>query len=180
METARYLLLLNPKSPSWSDVSGGHNKLRWEDIAVALSMGDLNQLSYVLARTKYCQDSSCAEALVKQVGGLVKALAQKGQWRARGTLLNKLAQLACYESLQASHCPTCRGRGQRRNGMECDDCHGSGRKPMSARSRYRFAGIDKRNWERRWQQRYEDVFRRLCDAENQALSHLSWQLHSYS
>lgn len=177
MHPARYLLLLNLKSPSWTTTASSHKSWCWEDIAAALSMGKLPDLAATLARAKYCEDVRCRQQLVQQVRLLVRDYSSQSGWRCQAGQLNKLAQLACYEMLSAHRCPKCEGRGCTVQGLECTECRGHGRQPMKAAQRYRYAGIDKRSWERRWHTRYETVYRSLCDAENQLLDHLSWQLN---
>lgn len=176
------MLLLNTKSQSWSFTPGSSGNRRsglcWEDVASALSMGNLDKMAYYLARAKYCQDGSSVEKLFYLVQQEATRLAKTHQWGSRGETLTSLAQLACYESLDTMLCKSCAGRGYKTNGKECKSCNGYGRKPMSMRSRYLMAGFDKRNWERRWYSRYEKLYQTLCDAENDALAHLSHQLTS--
>ena len=177
MHPARYLLLLNLKSPSWSLSSSQHKSWRWEDIASALSMGKLPPLSVTLARAKYCEDVQCRQRFGQQVLKLVRARFRQHQWRSQPGLPERLAELACYELLAAHRCSRCDGRGCSLQGLVCEACRGHGREPMSTARRYRCAGVEKRNWERRWSQRYEQIFGLLCEAENRLLSHLSWQLN---
>ena len=182
MNPKQLILLLNPRSQSWSLAPGKggqhHSGLGWEEVASALSMGNLDKLSYYLTRVKYCGDSSSVRALFQLVLKEVMELAETHQWGARKGTLQSLAQLACYESLDTQLCKSCAGRGYSQIGKTCRVCQGYGRRPMSARSRYQLAGVDKRNWERRWFSRYEVLYQKLCEAENDALTHLSRQLGS--
>lgn len=177
MHPARYLLLLNIKSPSWHHQGGSHNSLGWEDVAQALGMGNLSPLAHTLGRAKYCEDPDCCQQLLAQVQTLVTGLALKQRWRCRSDVPARLARLATHEAMADTRCSACDGRGVNRRQQSCRYCEGSGREPMKSAERYHYAGIDKRNWERRWQRRYEAIFSLLCDAENQLLGHLAWQLH---
>ncbi|MET4696712.1 hypothetical protein [Endozoicomonas lisbonensis] len=185
MNPKQLMLLLNPKGQSWSPAPRNAGKagtvqsqLRWEDVASALGAGQLAPLSYYLVRAKYCQDDSSVEPLLALVLKETSALAKANRWQARKDTLQSLAHLACYESLDTQLCKSCGGRGYSQAGKACRVCRGYGRHPMSARARYRMAGIDKRNWERRWLSRYEQLYQALCDAEDCALAHLSHQLGS--
>ena len=182
MNPAHQLLLLNPKSQSWSPVSGfstSHSqKLRWEDVASALSLGKLSPLAYYLIRAKYCQDETCIEQLLPLVQKEATRLAREEKWRTGGDWLLKLSRLACLEALDSMLCKRCSGRGYNLIGKACPTCRSYGRKPMSARGRYQSIGMDKRNWERRWDGRYERLYQVLCNAENKALAHLNYQLNS--
>ena len=182
MNPKQLLLLLNPRSQAWSAAPGKQpgqrSGLRWEDVASALAMGHLDQLSYYLTRVKYCGDSSSMEALLQLVLKEARELSCTHQWSARQKTLQALAQLACYESIDTQLCKQCGGRGYSLTGKPCRQCRGLGRQPMSARARYRLAGVDKRNWERRWVSRYEVLYQKLCEAESNALTHLSDQLNA--
>ncbi len=178
MHPAHYLQRLNLKSPSWQRSGAAFQALGWEDIAGALSMGKLSPIATTLARAKFCDDHQQRKLLLVLITEQVLELATKEQWQCRQAMLVKIARLACHELFSAHHCKTCSGRGINLHGLSCRYCHGLGRLPMTAAGRYRFASIDKRNWERRWQSRYERIYRQLCEEENQLLSHLSRQLHS--
>ena len=185
MNPKQLMLLLNPKGQTWSLAPRHSGKagsipthLSWEDVASALGAGQLAPLSYYLVRVKYCRDDSSVAPLLALVLKETSTLAQANRWQARRGTLESLAQLACYESLDTQLCHSCGGRGYSLAGKACRVCRGYGRHPMSARARYRMAGIDKRNWERRWLSRYEQLYQALCDAENCALAHISYQLGS--
>lgn len=179
MDPARYMLLLNPASPGWQQAATGthHQGLRWQDVAHALGAGGLPALAHTLGRARYCEDPACARQLHRQVQRLVTATALRQKWRCRSDIPARLARLATHEALDDARCSRCEGRGINRRLQPCRHCHGSGREALKAAQRYHFAGIDKRNWERRWQGRYETIYRQLCEAEQQLLGHLARQLH---
>ncbi len=179
MNPARYLLLLNPRSPDWQNtgVSTGGNTLRWQDVAHALGAGNLSPLANTLGRARYCEDADCCQRLLAEVQIMVTGLAQQQRWRCRSDVPARLARLATHEILVDNSCSACHGHGVNRRQQICRTCNGDAREPMKAAQRYQYAGIDKRNWERRWQRRYDTIYRQLCDAEHQLLGHLAWQLH---
>lgn len=177
MNPARYMLLMNVKGASWSpQPRGGKGGWRWEEVASALSLGNLHPLAATLGRAKYCEDPACCQQLLKAVQTLVAKQAKTQKWRCRSEMPARLAQLATHEVLHITQCEACGGRGSNKRMQSCGSCHGTGRSPMKSAERYHYAGIDKRNWERRWQARYEGIYLTLCDAENQLLGHLAWQL----
>ena len=180
MHPAKFLQLLNLKSPSLTRQSAGHNLWQWQDVAAALGMGQLSPLAIELGHAKYCEDDDSCQKLLQLMKEVAQQQAKVNKWRAHKNLLPRLAQLAVYEMLSSQLCKCCRGLGITKRGVTCTDCKGQGRQPLRAAERYHFAGIDKRNWERRWQSRYEVVYGCLCDAESQLLSHLSWQLNDGS
>lgn len=179
MNPARYLLLLNPRSTDWlaTGASTSGDRLGWQDVAQALGMGKLPELAHLLGRARYCEDADCCQQLLGEVQVIVTGLAMKQRWRCRSDLPGRLARLATHEMLVDNRCTACGGRGVNRRQQRCRACLGSGREAMKAAQRYQYAGIDKRNWERRWADRYETIYRQLCDAEHQLLGHLAWQLH---
>ncbi|MCX4029566.1 hypothetical protein H0A36_03910 [Endozoicomonas sp. SM1973] len=175
MSAARMILLLNPKQCSLDHIPGGFNRISWEDVAAALAMGNLDSIAYYLGRTKYCHDEQAKAALIALIKEQAQRLASKSQWRATNERLERLSQLACLELVESPICRKCKGIGKILT-ISCQQCSGIGYLRQSERSKYLYAGIDKRCWARRWKDRYEQLYTDLCDAEHRLIRHLYHQL----
>ncbi len=177
MERMSYLmLLLNPSTNSFNNGASDFNAPGWEDVVSAMSMGDLDTNAYYLGLAKYCMDQEAETQLINMLEQQGVVLANTNGWRCKSDQFHRLAQLACKEFIESKACSECNGRRTNAAGQVCESCLGTGVKRLSQRAKYRFANIDKRNWERRWQERYETLFQLLCDAESSLLSHLKTQL----
>lgn len=175
MSADRMLLLLNPKQRSLDHIPGGYNQIGWEDVAAALGMGNLDPLAYYLGRTKYCQDERAKQTLLNLMTQYAQFLAESNKWRTSTERLIRLCHLACQELIESPICKKCRGTGKVLN-ITCQYCNSEGYVRKSERSKYLFVGIDKRCWARRWKERYERLYSKVCDAEHRLIKHLSKQL----
>ncbi|MBU2707531.1 hypothetical protein KCM76_16170 [Zooshikella marina] len=175
MSKANCLSMMNPTRCSFDHSSKSIRLLTWQDIASALAMGNLNKTAYYIGRIKYCDDKSVIENLIKEVANLFLTHAKEVGWRIKTDAAHKLSQLACLENIRSPICKTCNGTGKIKN-ETCKSCGGTGSKGFSDASKYKFLCIDKRNWERRWRERYEFIYQIFEDAEKQISKHLANQL----
>ena len=118
MHPAKFLQLLNLKSPSLTRQSAGHNLWQWQDVAAALGMGQLSPLAIELGHAKYCEDDDSCQKLLQLMKEVAQQQAKVNKWRAHKNLLPRLAQLAVYEMLSSQLCKCCRGLGITKRG-----CH---------------------------------------------------------
>lgn len=175
MSALEYLTALNPHGAKIELGSSDKKRLHWQDVAGALGMGELSQEAYLLARAKYCHEIPASEKLQKVMTQKCVQLIARRKWKSQRNLAPTLAKVACYEVLSHQRCKVCRGTGVLYKSI-CEHCDGSGRERIPEAHKYQMANIDKRNWQRRWRARYEEVYLMLVAAEDELEAHLAAQL----
>lgn len=178
MESLFYILNQNP-APLGHIPGTSRNKMGWQDVSSALGMGKLNRMSSLIARLKYNQDLTAQRELSALLHQQALSIAKQQNWRAKAEVVERLSNLAQYEFLRSDLCDQCKGRKFHENAEKtCSFCKGLGRRRLRESDKYRFAAIEKRNWERRWKNRYEYLFTVLSESEQALFNHLDRQLFS--
>jgi hypothetical protein len=176
MSALDYLIFLTPKGVMLTQSGSKQKVLKWEDVAAAMGMGNLSQEAYLLGRAKYCDDAPASKGLHKIMTDKSSQLIASRKWRSARDLSSDLAKVACLEALSNHNCKFCRGTGVTYE-QPCEACEGVGRSRVSEASKYNLAKMDKRNWQRRWASRYEEIYQMLVAAEDELSSHLAYQFH---
>lgn len=175
MSALEYLTFLSPKGIKLCQEGHVQKILKWEDVAAALGMGDLSDEAYLLGRAKYCHDMPATKGLHKIITDKSSRLIAERKWKSKRDVSSDLAQVACLEALSNEHCEDCHGTGVL-FGEPCPSCEGRGRVRVSEASKYHMVKMDKRNWQRRWKDRYEEIYQMLVAAEDELANHLAVQL----
>lgn len=175
MSALEFLTALTPQSVKGDITPDEQPRRKWQDVAGALGMGDLSQEAYLLARAKYCHDLSASEVLQQVMTKKCAQLIARRKWKSQRNLAPILARVACFEVLSHQLCPVCRGTGVLYK-ETCEFCGGIGRERVPEAHKYQMANIDKRNWQRRWRSRYDEIYLMLISAEDELEAHLSAQL----
>lgn len=175
MSALEYLTFLTPKGIKLCQSGGAQRILKWEDVAAALGMGNLSDEAYLLGRAKYCNDAPATKGLHKIISDKSSKLIAERKWKSKRDVSSDLAQVACLEALSNQHCDDCRGTGVLFD-QPCPTCDGHGRVRVSEVSKYNMVKMDKRNWQRRWKDRYEEIYQMLVAAEDELAHHLADQL----
>lgn len=174
MSALEYLTFLTPSGVTVASNCGHQKILKWQDVAAALGMGNLSEEAYLLGRAKYCDDAPASKNLHQVITRKSSQLIAKRKWKSAKDMSASLAQVACLEALSNHNCKPCRGTGVLLEQM-CDNCEGFGRDRISEASKYNMANMDKRNWQRRWRPRYEEIYQMLIAAEDELAQHLAFQ-----
>lgn len=175
MSALEYLTFLTPKGIKLYQTGGVQRILKWEDVAAAMGMGNLSDEAYLLGRAKYCNDAPASKGLVKIITDKSARLIHERKWKSKRDVSGSLAQVACLEALSNQHCEDCHGTGVIHD-ETCPVCNGRGRARVSEASKYNMVKMDKRNWQRRWRDRYEEIYQILVAAEDELAEHLAVQL----
>ncbi|MCJ8268642.1 MAG: hypothetical protein MJK04_04480 [Psychrosphaera sp.] len=175
MSALEYLTFLTPGGLMLAQSQGNQKILKWQDVAAAMGMGNLSQEAYLLGLAKYCQDVPAIKGLQKVMTAKSSKLIASRKWKSTRDVSADLAQVACLEALSNHNCKSCRGTGVLID-EPCANCDGFGRDRVSEASKYTLAKMDKRNWQRRWRTRYEEIYQILVAAEDELANHLAYQL----
>jgi hypothetical protein len=170
-----YLAFLTPKGVRLTQEGCQQRVHKWEDVAAAMGMGNLSEEAYLLGRAKYCDDIHASRGLQEVMTRKSSQLIAMRKWRSAKDLSADLAQVACLEVLSNHNCKLCQGTGVFIEQV-CETCEGLGRDRVSEASKYTMANMDKRNWQRRWRARYEEIYQMLVAAEDELAQHLVTQL----
>lgn len=175
MSTLEYLTFLTPKGIKICQSGGRQRILKWEDVAAALGMGNLSKEAYLLGRAKYCHDAPASKGLIDIITDRSSRLITQRKWKSKRDVSFDLAKVACLEALSNQNCEYCHGTGIILDNP-CEHCGGRGRARVPEASKYAMANMDKRNWQRRWRSRYEEIYQMLVNAEDELAHHLAVQL----
>ena len=174
MSALEYLTFLTPGGLMLAQSQGNQKILKWEDVAAAMGMGNLSEEAYLLGLAKYCQDLPASKGLQKIMTDKSFKLIASRKWKSARDVSSDLAQVACLEALGNHNCKPCHGTGVIID-EPCQECDGIGRNRVSEASKYTMAKMDKRNWQRRWRVRYEEIYQILVAAEDELANHLAYQ-----
>jgi len=175
MSAIDYMTFLTPTGVMLGHVGGGKRMLSWEDVAAAMGMGNLSQEAYLLGRAKYCNDGAANKDLQAVIAKKSARLIARRKWKSARDMSGDLALVACLEAVANNNCKPCHGTGVLLE-ETCDNCEGFGRDRIPEASKYNLANMDKRNWQRRWRPRYEEIYQMLVAAEDELAQHLAFQL----
>lgn len=176
MSALDYLIFLTPKGVMLTNKDSKQKLLKWEDVAAAMGMGNLSEEAYLLGRAKYCDDIKASKSLHKLMTSKSSRLIASRKWKSARDLSADLAKVACLEALANHNCKFCNGTGITYD-RPCEACDGVGHTRISEASKYTIAKMDKRNWQRRWRTRYEEIYQMLITAEDELSSHLAFQFN---
>lgn len=160
----------------YQGVTGGTPGLGITPEDVAGAMQGLDRGAYLLLLRKWVLDTSVQNELFYRVYVAVAGLAADNGWKVpKGQeYLRKLARLAVAEIVDPMKCSLCKGRTEiwkrgENKPVVCPKCSGTGYGKITAAERYKTVGIDKRNWERTWADRYEMIYKFVNEWEHEAL-----------
>jgi len=172
--------ILTARSVSFPRLPRGHGGLSREDVCAMLA--GMERPAYLMGLAYECGDKKALSELRSMLWLEVIVRARVGGWRATRPrmLCRNLAELALYEAFDPYVCPTCNGKGtttfdlserpdlilspyygelnEHEGRIRCATCRGSGKVKLSGRKRADLAGIDKRQWQEYWSDKYEPVY----------------------
>ena len=176
MSTLEYLAFLTPSGVALGGKAAGSRRiLKWQDVAAAMAMGNLSEEAYLLGLAKYCHDSNATKGLHVVMSKKSSLLIARNKWKSTRDVSADLAMVACLEAVANHNCPPCSGTGVILD-EACENCAGIGHNRITEASKYTMAKMDKRNWQRRWRPRYEEIYQLLVAAEDELAQHLAVQL----
>ena len=155
---------------SWAtEASGGSfGGLSSSDVAYTLS--GLSKEHWAYTQVRYFHDPAPMPQLVEWI------LANTPD--SRHSL--PMAMLAILESVSPRKCTSCSGRGEQHHKygriVVCDRCRGSGNQPFAASERARLIGISRQVFQRKWANRYDNVYRRLSYLDSEVIRHVKSKL----
>lgn len=152
------------------------------DLSSAYS-GGLSRVAYLLAQVMWHHDESRCCQLEITVYRKLCGMAAKNGWKTpRGKeRLRDVARLVIREVVHPPQCGGCNGYGKVHyttdaghiDSKDCEECGGSGKVGMSARSRASYASMTLSNWQETWQRRYvETIYPWLRDRQEEAFIHM--------
>jgi len=151
--------MLYPSSPALDIIPRSRDALTADD--VARSLGKVSWEASAYARLVYLDDESLRGKLVT---ALVPRI-QKDGYDSGIVKLMLLISLGLDESRGLSRCPQCKGIGQI-GSWECENCHGSGLKAPSLRSRAKACQVSHNTFKRSYMYPYmRQVLPTLSDLE---------------
>lgn len=166
------MLMMNPASYRLDKVSTDYKKIEWSDVSAALGMGSLDEFSYHLGRLIFCDDTTSKKIIITLSIQHLINISKKNNWRTNIKIFTRLSELACFEIVYSTPCKYC--HDQPINIAECSNCHGSGYIGLKNCSKYKYASIEKRNWNRRWKKRYEELYKKFLESEQKLNSHIQY------
>lgn len=121
--------------------------------AVARIKGQTGQLLVLYLWADHCDSESL---LINLLLAPVSTMCVDNGWKVRRPgLLSGILRVALHEIKSPRVCRPCKGEGIRALAT-CDQCGGSGRRPMSSQARADVAGLPYDTW-RHWDKRYDEI-----------------------
>lgn len=150
---------------------GGSAAITAIDVAGALGMGGLSYPAYQFGMLKYAGDDRARANVYRLVRIAAGAMAKAEQWSITDAQIESLAALAIHEHLHCPVCSACNGCGLVA-AKSCEQCLGTGRVNLSKRARAKLTGIERTEWNRRWDVRSRALWVVLANWEAELLAHL--------
>jgi ribosomal protein L40E len=150
---------------------GGSAAITAIDVAGALGMGGLSYPAYQFGMLKYAGDDQARAKVYRLVLIATAATAKAERWGVTDEQIESLAALAIHEHLNCPVCGKCNGCGQVA-AKSCEQCLGTGRVNLSKRARAKLTGIERTEWNRRWDVRSRAVWAVMAGWEAELLAHL--------
>lgn len=196
---AELLAMLTARVHSWEPAIGEFDRLRREDVALALSLVAVIP-ARLIARIKYADQTRYVgkfeDELISAIerGALmdvVSDVVMPQEWRyPRKDFLRDLCRLALAETLSPKLCGRCRGHGfvMARKGREsgeylrrsCERCNGSGKRLGDGRyeekERAKLMGVNPDAWCHTWRDRYKAILIKIESYEAIALEGVNKRL----
>jgi hypothetical protein len=175
--------MLTARALQYERAPGGHGSLRPADVAAMLA--GLERRRFLAGLLVEAGDWSCLRELERHLFLAAVTLATEQHWSLpRGPgVLRSLGHLALWESTAAgTPCPACGGHGSYQpdpsspHRVACEDCRGTGRRPLADYRRAELIAVSPSNWTRLWASRYESIYGTFLGWADDARHHLRRQL----
>ena len=120
----------------------------------------------LLLRVKYCAQTEFLQDLDIHFWTTIGDLSLQERWpypiKFKGqSFYRNMGRMALSECISAKTCMDCGGTGKdlttQGKVIDCEDCHGTGRRNASDRSRARYIGMPWETWRQGWNDRYRQI-----------------------
>lgn len=150
--------------------SGGR---RSSDVVLSRSelagyLAGVSDVALNFALANYALDEQAERMLVAQVRVWAVGVANRDGWpivRGRPTVLN-LAAIAVHDVIRPLVHVACQGSGFIGPSV-CSGCGGTGLKPLSGRKIAAAAGLDLKDWQRHWVDRYRQILKYVIELDGE-------------
>ncbi|MFA6051548.1 MAG: hypothetical protein WC762_03060 [Methylobacter sp.] len=142
------------------------------ELAGYLSGASSAAMNFALA--SYALDEVAERMLIAHVKVWSVGVANREGWqivRGRPTISN-LSAIAVYDVIRPLVHVACQGSGSI-GAKVCPGCGGSGLKPLSGRKIAAAAGLELKDWQRHWVDRYRQILKYIIDLDGEVQTILS-------
>ena len=165
MSTLEILKRLSVAAVDVSKVScGGKQALTQAEVASLLAGASMPLMLFAYARELQSDQDKINLAI--HVHRCAKGMVRSEEWKIvkAKDIVRTMAYMAVYEAISPGICRRCKGPGYIAN-KACPCCHGSGRKPLSDRTRAKLIGITQQAFSQCWSIRYQRIYNYVMSLE---------------